>query len=127
MKKIIAAIIRFFMPKAVRKHEIEEKARRIHNANVLQHLLDAEHDLRDRVNEHQHIPSTTKKAVLMANKYGLSRYNSAKALKEADFRQIRERINDNEDEPDSLLIINPYSTNATTNDATNDAHQKSKF
>lgn len=74
------------MPKAVRKHEREERNRRIHNAIVLQHLLDAEHDLRDRINEHQFIPSTTKKAVLMANKYGFSRYNSVKALKEADFR-----------------------------------------
>lgn len=86
MKKIIAAIIRSFMPNAIREHEREEKAKRIHNANVMQHLLDAEHDLRDRVNEHQFIPSTTKKAVLMANKYGFSRYNSFKALKEADFR-----------------------------------------
>lgn len=83
MKKIIAAIIRFFMPNTVRKHE---EVKRVHNANVLQHLLDAEHDLRDRVNEHQHIPSTTKKAVLMANKYGLSRYNSFEALRNADFR-----------------------------------------
>ena len=83
MKKFIATIIRAIMPKAVRQHE-EQK--RIHNANVMQHLLDAEHDLRDRVNEHQFIPSTTKKAVLMANKYGFSRYNSVKALKEADFR-----------------------------------------
>lgn len=83
MKKFIATIIRAIMPKVVRQHE---KAKRVHNANVIQHLLDAEHDLRDRVNEHQFIPSTTKKAVLMANKYGLSRYNSVKALKEADFR-----------------------------------------
>lgn len=86
MKKIIAAIIRVIMPNAVRKHEREEKARRIHNAVVMQHLLDAEHDLRDRVNEHQYIPSTTKNAILKANRYGLSRYNSFKALKEADFR-----------------------------------------
>ena len=86
MKKFIAAIIRVIMPKAIRKHKREEKAKRIHNAVIMQHLLDAEHDLRDRVNEHQHIPSTTKKAVLMANKYGFSRYNSAKALREADFR-----------------------------------------
>lgn len=86
MKKIIAAIIRAIMPNEVRKHKREEKAKRIHNANVIQHLLDAEHDLRNRVNEHQFIPSTTKKAVLMANKYGFSRYNSVKALKEADFR-----------------------------------------
>ena len=40
---------------------------------------------------------------------------------------MRERINDNEDEPDSLLTINPYSTNAATKCATNDARQKSKF
>lgn len=83
MKKFIATIIRAIMPNTVRQHE-EQK--RIHNANVIQHLLDAEHDLRNRVNEHQFIPSTTKKAVLMANKYGFSRYSSVKALKEADFR-----------------------------------------
>lgn len=82
MKKFIAAIIRVLMPKAVREHE----NKRIHNANVLQHLLDAEHDLRDRVNEHEYIPCTTKRAILIANCRGLSRYNSAKALKETDFR-----------------------------------------
>lgn len=86
MKKIIAAIIRFFMPNAVRKHKIKEKNKRIHNANVLQSLLDREHELRDKINERQHIPSTTKKALLMANKYGLRRYNSVQALREADFR-----------------------------------------
>ena len=82
MKKIIVAIIRVIMPKAVKEHE----NKRIHNANVLQHLLDAEHDLRDRVNEHEYVPCTTKKAILIANWHGLSKYNSAKALKEADFR-----------------------------------------
>lgn len=86
MKKIIATIIRAIMPNTVRQHERKERNRRIHNAIVLQHLLDAEHDLRDRVNEHQFISSTTKKAILMANKYGFSRYNSFEALKEADFR-----------------------------------------
>ena len=86
MKKIIAAIIRVIMPKAVRKHEKEEKAKRIHNTLVMQSLLDNEHDIRDMFNEHQHIPSTTKNAILKANKYGLSRYNSFEALKEADFR-----------------------------------------
>jgi hypothetical protein len=86
MKKFIATIIRFIMPNAVKAHEIEERKKCIHNANVIQHLLDAEHDLRDRVNEHQIIPSTTKNAILKANKYGFSRYNSVKALKEADFR-----------------------------------------
>lgn len=86
MKRFIATIIRFVMPNIIKAHEIEERRRRVHNANVIQHLLDNEHDLRDRVNGHQFIPSTTKKAVLMANKYGFSRYNSVKALKEADFR-----------------------------------------
>ena len=76
MKKIIATIIRVIMPNMIRQHEREERNKRIHNANVLQGLLNA----------HQFIPSTTKKAVLMANKYGISRYNSVKALKEADFR-----------------------------------------
>lgn len=36
---------------------------------------------------------------------------------------MRERINDNEDEPDSLLTINPYSNLYATNDATNAARQ----
>ena len=34
MKKIIDTIIRFFMPKTIRKHE---KAKRIHNAKVHLH------------------------------------------------------------------------------------------
>lgn len=83
MKKIIATIIRVIMPKAVREHE---EAKRIRNADELQYLLDVEHDLRDRVNSHQHIPSTTKKAILLANKYGLSKYNSFEASRNADFR-----------------------------------------
>lgn len=86
MKKIIAAIIRAIIPNVVREHEREEKARRIHNAAAMQQLLDAEHDLRDKVNKHQYIPSTTKKAISMANKYGFDRYNSVRALNEADFR-----------------------------------------
>lgn len=86
MKKIISTIIRFVMPNMIKAHEIEERRRRAHNANVIQHLLDAEHDLRDRVNEHQIIPSTTKNAISKANKYGFSRYNSYRALIEADFR-----------------------------------------
>lgn len=86
MKKIICTIIRVIMPKAVRQHEREEKARRIYNANMLQHLLDTEHDLRNKVNEHQHIPSTTKNAILLANKHGFSKYNSSEALRNAGFR-----------------------------------------
>lgn len=86
MKKIIVTIIRFFMPKAVRQHEREEKARRIHNANVLQHLLDAEHIIRDKVNEDYNQVFTTKNAIKCANKTGFTVYSSYRALKEADFR-----------------------------------------
>lgn len=91
MKKLIVALVYAFervfnINGIVTKTFREEKARRVHNANVIQHLLDAEHDLRDRVNEHQFIPSTTKNAILKANKYGFSRYNSYRALIEADFR-----------------------------------------
>ena len=127
MKKIIAAIIRVIMPKAVREHEREEKARRIHNAVIMQNLLDNEHMIKDAVNKRFDTVYTTKKALKVARVYGISDYNSFKALQEADFRQIRKRINDNEDEPDSLLTINPYSILCATNDATNDARQKSKF
>ena len=86
MKKIITAIIRFLMPKAIRKHQREEKVKRIHNNYIMQTLLDNEHEIRDRFNQHQHIPSTTKNAILKANKYGLVKYNSTLALKNADFR-----------------------------------------
>lgn len=86
MKKIIAAIIRFFMPKAVRKHEREEKAKRIHNAVVMQTLLDNEHMIKDAVNERFDTVYTTKKALKTARVYGMNDYNSALALRNADFR-----------------------------------------
>lgn len=86
MKKIIASIIRFFMPEAVRKHEREEKARRIHNAVVMQNLLDNEHLIKDAVNKRFDTVYTTKKALKTARVYGMNDYNSFKALKEADFR-----------------------------------------
>ena len=82
MRKIIAAIIRTIMPNTVREH----KNKRIHNANVLQHLLDAEHIIRDKVNEDYNQVFTTKKAIKCANRTGFTVYNSFKALKEADFQ-----------------------------------------
>lgn len=86
MKKIIAAIIRVIMPKAVREHERKEKAKRIHNADTIQHLLDLEHMIKDAVNKRFDTVYTTKKALKTARVYGMSDYNSFKALKEADFR-----------------------------------------
>lgn len=86
MKKIIATIIRVIMPNAVRKHEREEKARRIHNAVVMQNLLDNEHMIKDAVNKRFDTVYTTKKALKVARVYGMSDYNSFKALQEADFR-----------------------------------------
>ena len=86
MKKIIAAIIRFLMPKAVKEHEREEKARRIHNAVVMQNLLDNEHMLKNAVNARLDTAYTTKKALEMARVCGIYDYNSFTALKEADFR-----------------------------------------
>lgn len=86
MKKIIAAIIRAIMPNEVRKHKREEKARRIHNACVMQTLLDNEHMIKDAINNHFDTVYTTKKALKTARVYGRSDYNSFKALKEADFR-----------------------------------------
>ena len=86
MKKIIATIIRFFMPKAVREHEREEKIKRIHNAVVMQQLLDNEHMIKDAVNNHFDTVYTTKKALKTARVYGMNDYNSFRALKEADFR-----------------------------------------
>ena len=86
MKKIIAAIIRSFMPKAVREHEREEKARRIHNAVVMQTLLDNEHMIKEAVNKRFDTVYTTKKALKTARVYGMSTYSSVRALIEADFR-----------------------------------------
>lgn len=83
MKKFIATIIRLLMPNTIRKHE---ENKRIHNANVLQHLLDAEHIIRDKINEDYNQVFTTKNAIKCANRTGFTRYNSFEALKEADFR-----------------------------------------
>ena len=86
MKKFIAAIIRAIMPNEVRKHKREEKVRRIHNAVVMQNLLDNEHMIKDAVNKRFDTVYTTKKALKTARIYGMSDYNSFKALNEADFR-----------------------------------------
>ena len=86
MKKCIAAIIRVIMPNEVRKHKREEKAKRIHNAVIMQTLLDNEHMIKDAVNNHFDTVYTTKKALKVARVYGMNDYNSFKALKEADFR-----------------------------------------
>ena len=120
MKKIIANLL---FGKLAR----EERARRNHNAKILQNLLNVEHDLKNRVNSMNNTVYTTKKAIEIANKTNFCNHNSLRSLEEADFRQIRERINDNEDEPDSLLTINPYSNLCATKCATIDARQKPKF
>ena len=86
MKKIIAAIIRSFMPNAIREHEREEKVKRIHNAVVMQTLLDNEHMIKEAVNKRFDTVYTTKKALKTARVYGMNTYNSFTALKEADFR-----------------------------------------
>ena len=86
MKKIIAAIIRAIMPNEVRKHKREEKAKRIHNAVIMQNLLDNEHMIKDAVNKRFNTVYTTKKALKTARVYGMNDYNSAEALKKADFQ-----------------------------------------
>ena len=86
MKKIIATIIRFVMPKAIKQHEKEEKARRIHNAVIIQSLLDNEHRIKDAVNERFDTVYTTKKALKTARVYGISDYRSDIALDNADFK-----------------------------------------
>lgn len=86
MKKIIATIIRAIMPKAIKKHKEEEKARRNHNAVIMQQLLDAEHMIKDAVNNRFDTVYTTKKALITARAYTISDYDSAKALRNANFR-----------------------------------------
>lgn len=86
MKKIIAAIIRVIMPKVIEKHEREEKARRIHNAVIMQNLLDNEHMIKDAVNNRFDTVCTTKDALKIARIHGMTDYNSAEALRNADFR-----------------------------------------
>lgn len=86
MKKIIAAIIRAIMPNEVRKHKRDKKILQMHNAAIMQALLDNEHMIKDAVNKRFDTVYTTKKALKTARVYGMSDYNSFKALKEADFR-----------------------------------------
>ena len=86
MKKIIATIIRFVMPKAIKQHEEEKRNKHIHNAVIMQNLLDLEHMIKDAVNKRFDTVYTTKKALKTARVYGMSDYNSAKALKEARFK-----------------------------------------
>lgn len=86
MKKIIAAIIRTIMPNEVRKHKKEEQAKRIHNAVIMQNLLDNEHMIKDAVNKRFDTVYTTKKALKVGRVYGMNTYNSFTALQEADFR-----------------------------------------
>lgn len=80
MKKIIAAIIRVIMPKAIKEHEKEEKARRIHNAVVLQSLLDKEHNIRDEYNLNNNTVFTTKEAIRRAYVSGKTDYNGYGSL-----------------------------------------------
>lgn len=86
MKKIIATIIRFVMPNMIRQHEREERNRHIHNAIVLQGLLNLEHNIRDTYNRQNGTDYTTKKACLKALSSGLTQYNCLLGVKEADFR-----------------------------------------
>ena len=86
MKKIIANIIRAIMPKAIKQHEKEKKNKHIHNAVIMQNLLDIEHMIKDAVNERFDTVYTTKKALKTARVYGISDYNSALALEKADFK-----------------------------------------
>lgn len=86
MKKIIAAIIRFFMPKAVKQHEKEEKARRINNAMVLQVLLDREHRIRDKYNADNNTVFTTKEAIRRAYVSGQTDFNEYGSLLNEGYR-----------------------------------------
>lgn len=86
MKKIIAGIIRFVMPNAIRQHEKEKEIKRNHNAVIMQNLLDNEHMIKEAVNKRFNTVYTTKKALKTARVYGMNDYNSAEALKKADFK-----------------------------------------
>lgn len=86
MKKIIAGIIRVIMPKAIREHEKEKRISQINNAVIMQNLLDNEHMIKDAVNKRFGTVYTTKKALKTARVYGMNDYNSAEALKKADFQ-----------------------------------------
>jgi hypothetical protein len=79
MKKFIANLL---FGKLARK----EKARRRHNARILQNLLNVEHDLKNRINNMNNTVYTTKKAIEIANKTKFCNHNSLKSLEEADFR-----------------------------------------
>ncbi len=78
MKKFIANLL---FGKLVR----EERARRKHNAKILQNLLNVEHDLKNRINGMHNTVYTTKKAIEIANKTNFCNHNSFRSLQEADF------------------------------------------
>ena len=69
-----------------KKHEIEEKARRIQNANILQYLLDKEHRIRDEYNADNNTVFTTKEARRRAYVSGKTDYNGYGSLSNAGYR-----------------------------------------
>ena len=97
MKKFIAELL---FGKIARK----ERARRNHNARVLQYLLNREHSIRDKYNLEHNTVFTTKKAIDMAWKDKETDYNRHLALKKATFKQYSINGNEKEDAPDAQLI-----------------------
>ena len=79
---MIKFIIELFFHKSI----AEMKANRKHNANVMQALLNGEHYIRDIINASNDTFYTTKRAILEWNKTALCKYDSAQALKNADFQ-----------------------------------------
>lgn len=86
MKRLIATLIKLVMPKAVRQHKRDKKILQMHNAAIMQALLDNEHMIKEAVNKRFDTVYTTKKALETARVYGMKTYSSFVALKEADFR-----------------------------------------
>ena len=79
---MIKFLIKLFFGKAIRKRN---DARR-HNVNVMQSLLDHEHELRDMVDNDCNQVFTTKYALRYGNSQRFFDYSSHRALREADFQ-----------------------------------------
>lgn len=82
IKDMIKFFIKLFFGKAIQ----ERKKIRKHNANVLQSLLNTEHEIRDAYNDAHNTVYTTAKALDCSLVARFCPYNRHNALKEADFR-----------------------------------------
>ena len=79
-------MIKFLIELFFKKELAERKAKREHNATVVQYLLDREHFIRDTYNDKYNTCHTTAKAIDVAVANKIITYNRHTALKDANYR-----------------------------------------